>query len=148
MKELWHFICCLALYIHQLPQNLAGFFLSRSWLNRQYFTTYNGDVVLVYFTRNVFGAGIPLGDYIILDNENYYATNCMTAVSHEHGHQYQSLYLGWLYLPVVGLVSFVRCAFDRLILKRFLSSEKRYKWYYSGYPESWADKLGQVPDRW
>jgi hypothetical protein len=32
---------------------------------------------------------------------------------------------------------------DRLFHKKW-SSQQRYKWYYSRYPEAWADRLGEV----
>jgi hypothetical protein len=53
------------------------------------------------------------------------------------------LILGWLYLPLVGLPSIIGNIWDRLFHKKW-SSDRREKWYYSRYPENWADKLGGV----
>jgi hypothetical protein len=57
---------------------------------------------------------------------------------HEIGHAKQSMYLGPLYLLVVGLPSFVRAAvwtFDK---------DRSRADYYKGWPENWADRLGGV----
>lgn len=127
----------LLLILHQLPQCLVGFFLSRGC----YTKTING--IKVYFRKSLMRSGISLGNYIILDSI-YDGWNCVrTSVAHEHGHQKQSLYLGWLYLPLVGLPSAVRNIIDRVFHKNW-DSDKRQKWYYSHYPENWADKLGGV----
>lgn len=56
---------------------------------------------------------------------------------HESGHSVQSLYLGPLYLIVVGIPSMILIAFK----KAFKKSDD---WYHSHYPESWADKLAGV----
>lgn len=55
---------------------------------------------------------------------------------HEYGHSKQSLYLGPLYLIVVGLPSITWAE----LYKNF----KREISYYDVYPENWADKLGEV----
>ena len=95
----------------------------------------------VYF-KKCFGAGVSLGDYIILDTF-YIGKTVENIILHEHGHQLQSKKLGWLYPPLVGLPSICRNVWDRLIHKKW-TKERRTKWYYSGYPERWADKLGGV----
>lgn len=98
----------------------------------------------IYF-KPIFRSGISLGDYVILDK--WYAGRMSKkteqAISHEYGHQKQSLILGWLYLPLVGLPSICRNIWDRLFHKKW-SASRRERWYYSGYPERWADILGGV----
>ena len=56
-------------------------------------------------------------------------------IKHEQGHQKQSLYLGWLYLIVVGIPSMTLAIYTTI-------RHKDEVWYHSHYPENWADKLG------
>ena len=60
-------------------------------------------------------------------------------VKHEYGHTKQSKYLGLFYLILAGIPSVTRNILNRINNKKFNS-----KWYYSGYPEKWADELGGV----
>ena len=58
---------------------------------------------------------------------------------HEYGHSIQSLLLGPLYLPVIGLPSLLWANFPpmrRLRSKRGIS-------YYKMYQETWANRLGR-----
>lgn len=104
----------------------------------------DGTDVAVYYTSNVAGCGVSLGKYIILDYKGYHKRHVPNTYNHEHGHQKQSLYLGPLYLIIVGLVSALcNNVWDRLFHRKW-SSRKRNKWYYSRFPENWADKLGGV----
>ena len=139
----------LLLFLHQLPQNILGEILTRKPKNIRVLTCHDGETVKVYFTKNVFNCGVSLGDYIILDadayedgakNRSWYYVN---TVNHEHGHQKQSRMLGWLYLFIVGIISACNNLWDRYFHKQWTSSE-RAKWYYSRFPEKWADKLGGV----
>ena len=128
-------------WIWQLPQNLIGFLLTREYKykSERYI---DSKWVSVYY-KSLFRSGVSLGDYIILDHW-YCGRACSTqAVAHEYGHSKQSLILGWFYLPLVGLSSFINNIWDRLFHKKW-SSDQREKWYYSRYPENWADKLGGV----
>lgn len=128
-------------WMWQLPQNLVGFLLTRKY---EYLSIrrMDGKWVNVYF-KSFFNSGVSLGDYIILDYW-YCGRECSRqVVSHEYGHSKQSLILGWLYLPLVGLPSVIGNIWDRLFHKNW-TSKQREKWYYSRYPENWADKLGGV----
>lgn len=58
---------------------------------------------------------------------------------HEYGHSRQSLLLGPLYLPLVGLPSFLWANLPALVRYR----RRRAIGYYDRYPENWADRLGQ-----
>lgn len=128
------------LWIWQLPQNIAGFLLTR----KCYFigTVGGGINFNVFYKKNFFGAGVCLGDYIILDYK-YLGRKDRSVQKHEYGHHLQSIKLGWLYLLVVGLPSIVRNIYDRIFHKKW-AKEKRMKWYYSSYPEKQADRLGLV----
>jgi hypothetical protein len=56
---------------------------------------------------------------------------------HEMGHSKQSRILGPLYLLAVGLPSVT----VNLVARIF---KKNAAWYYSQYPEKWADELGGI----
>lgn len=61
-------------------------------------------------------------------------------LAHEFGHTIQSIILGPLYLPVIGLPSLLWAAvpaFSKLRRRKKLS-------YYSFYTEKWADRCGGV----
>lgn len=134
----------IILWLWQFPQNLIGFFLTRKPKKWFWYNCNDGEKVKVYLTSNVFGCGVSLGNYIILDYDSYNNTNISKTINHEHGHQKQSRYLGWFYLLFVGLPSAVfNNLWDRIFHKKW-NSIKRMIWYYSRYPEKWADNLGGV----
>ena len=112
------------LYIHQLPQNLAGLVLRL--VHKGTDTEYNDALVRRSQTMQ---GGISLGRYIIV---NRYASR--KTIMHEYGHCRQSQMLGWLYLIVVGLPSILHAGFCRC---------KNHS-YYDMWFERWADKLGGV----
>lgn len=122
------------LYLWQLPQNLLGLCVIKftKAIKKSHKTG------IVYWCTNKYRFGVSLGNYIIIGG---YASD--NTVKHEHGHQYQSLYLGWLYLLIVGLPSIVRNIWDRIAHRKW-SYIKRNNWYYKGFPENWADKIGVV----
>ena len=132
------------LWFWQFPQNLAGFCLTRFRKQVLIFTFNDGTTGRIYFTSNVFGCGISLGDYIILDYDNYwwyrYYDSVFRIYNHEHGHQKQSLKLGWMYLLTIGILSTCGNLVDRVVHKY----HKNGCWYYKQPWEKWADKLGQV----
>ena len=117
------------LYLWQLPQNILGLVVilfSRAW------SSYRG----VWWTKYKFG--VSLGNYIII--------NCKCSfrdIKHEQGHRKQSLYLGWLYLILIGIPSALGNLWDRIAHKNWVSWE-REAWYYSLPWEAWADRLGGV----
>lgn len=89
------------------------------------------DRGVLYVVVPSFRGGISLGQYVIvnkyfLDNPNMWL--------HEYGHCRQSLYLGPLYLLVIGLPSLIWAA----LYKPGKGS------YYDFYTEKWADRLGGV----
>lgn len=140
----------ILLYIWQLPQNLIGFFLTRKPKHIIDFKCNDDSITKVYFTDNVFGCGVSLGNYIVLDDTYNYknvdrrTTDGMNTVNHEHGHQKQSKMLGWLYLIIVGITSAIfNNLWDRLFHKNWGYNE-RERWYYSRNVEKWADELGSV----
>ena len=123
----------ILLYLWQLPQNLVGLLVilfSKAKHNKSF------DI---WETKCNFG--VSLGNYIIL-NECCGGND----IKHERGHQKQSLYLGWLYLLLIGLLSAAGNIWDRVFHKKWYYVVRLY-WYYRQPWEAWADKLGGVK-RW
>lgn len=112
------------MYIWQLPQHLLGLLLLLCLDGEQRHTFKEID----FYYAKQFVNGISLGKYIILGHKSE------KSIKHEYGHSRQSQYLGWLYLPVVGLWSGLHCAFCKCIKHS----------YYDIWCEKWADKLGGV----
>ena len=79
-------------------------------------------------------AGLSLGAFIFVPE------GCPAElVVHEYGHTAQSLLLGPLYLPVIGLPSLVWAELPTL--RRYRA--RRGVSYYSFWPERWANRLGE-----
>lgn len=102
MKEIINFLRLL----WELPQNLLGFILFQVYsLDCMCMEVPYGDVRILYSER--MKGGISLGRFIILPwrYRGDYSKGSYIEMSHMHewGHTRQSLYLGWLYLVVIGL---------------------------------------------
>lgn len=123
------------LYIWQLPQNILGLLLIAFYRPERMHIMENGN--RIYFATRMKG-GISLGKYSIV-NTCHYRLDLRDAlkrdsVRHEAiGHARQSLYLGWLYLIVIGLPSIINACLCR--------DKGRY---YRFYTERWADRLADV----
>jgi hypothetical protein len=137
------------LLIWQLPQNILGYIISRLWvrcLDLQHTQDTAGARIYIVSRAShkkhrmlSLLSGFSLGRYICLDD-----SHSNTTIQHEIGHYRQSQILGPLYLPIVGIASAVFCnLWDRWFHKDW-SSKERIDWYYSRFPEQWADKLGGV----
>lgn len=111
-------------WIWEFPQCLLGLILIKIY-KVKYTETYKG--IDIY--RGDFPGGISLGLYILM-----YERAGENTVKHEYGHTRQSLRWGWLYLPTVGLTSFIWCTLHNMGLIK--------KDYYSIWPENKADKYG------
>jgi hypothetical protein len=117
------------LALWQLPQNLLGIL----WLliNGMFTSCYvinSFDGVFVFKVGFQKGA-VSLGRYIFVDE--YYKNK---TIQHEHGHCIQSRYLGWLYLPIIGLPSIIWACIYKY-------TNKDYYWFYT---EKSADKLANI----
>lgn len=121
----------ILLYLWQLPQNILGLLVIL-------FSNAHKTADVWYTSRRF---GVSLGKYIIL-----WENSTITSVKHEKGHQKQSLYLGWLYLLIIGLPSALGNLYDRWFHKDWGIRESTI-WYYSQPWEAWADRLGGVK-RW
>ena len=122
------------LFIWQLPQNILGLIII---LLTQAIKVKN------YWLVNKYAFGVCLGNFIIFGDYGGRAEIFESDIKHEQGHQKQSLYLGWLYLIIIGIPSFSGNILDRFFHKKW-DFEKRIKWYYNQPWEKWADKLGDV----
>ncbi len=116
----------------ELPQVLLGMMFLIA-LRKKTTGLENYEASNVYFVKG-FPGGISLAFFIFL-NSGEQGNN--RTVKHEYGHTRQSLFLGWLYLFIIGLPSIIRAVIWNSLN---LDSER----YYKGFPENWADRLGRV----
>ena len=120
-------------WIWEFPQHLLGLILIKIY-DVEYKETYKGSDIYV----GEFPGGISLGTYILM-SESSFKDKRNRVKKHEYGHSKQSLYLGWLYLPVVGACSGLHAlTYKWRIRKGWIKS------YYDYWTEKWADKLGKV----
>lgn len=129
----------LFVYLWQLPQMLVGLLICNLIKYTQSFnaTTKTGKVYhgKVYFT-DWFNSAVCLGKYIIVDKKLKGKDQLSETIKHELGHSIQSILLGWFYFIVVGIPSFVLNIISRIY-------KKDAQWYYSKFPENWANKLAE-----
>ena len=123
------------LYIWQLPQNILGLLLIAFYRPERMHIMENGN--RIYFAIKMKG-GISLGKYSLVNichyRQDINESLKRDTIRHEAiGHARQSLYLGWLYLIVIGLPS---------IINACLCNDKNK--YYRFYTERWADRLADV----
>lgn len=125
----------------QLPQFLLGlviYFINRTTFKRKLITKPDNDCMWyeVNYVPWKLTSGLSLGQFIFCNRDASDLT-----FMHEQGHAYQSKILGWFYLIVIGLPSFIWCGIYT-VLRKF----KRFKNldYYKFYTEAWADKLGNI----
>lgn len=116
----------LILWLWQLPQNLLGLVLRLRWKGEK--CTYKG---VTYIVGGGFHGGLSLGGTVFIQ---YHRIMAPTAWDHEYGHTRQSLYLGPLYLLVIGIPSGLWA----------LTCRKKGDDYFNFWTEYWADKLGNV----
>ena len=82
--------------------------------------------------------GVSLGMFIFVP-EGLRHEREAALLSHEYGHTFQSALLGPLYLPLVGVPSFLWANLPRNVRMRKLHHVP----YESHYPENWAEALGR-----
>lgn len=128
MSKFLNILKQVGLYIWQLPQNLVGLVVLCFTSNKEKCTVAGID----FYYSKTFPGGISLGKYVIIGSKNE------NTVKHEHGHQIQSMYLGPLYLIVIGLPSLIWAWLYGAVIAYTRNG------YYRFYTEKWADKLGKV----
>jgi hypothetical protein len=92
---------------------------------------YHG-ALLIELKATSFGGGFSFGPFCFAHTR--YPER---EIFHAYGHYRQSLYLGPLYLIIVGIPSFVMAV---LTCMGVLSRDT----FFMRWPENWADKLGNV----
>ena len=127
-----HIIINILLYIWQLPQNLLGLIL-RAIYRQKNSLLYKDKIIRVCES---FPGGISLGNTLIISKFPYNKPT-WNIVKHEWGHTRQSLYLGPLYLIIIGIPSGLWALIHKY------NPEKPNE-YYTFFTEKWADKLGNV----
>ena len=129
----------LFVYLWQLPQMVVGLLICNLIKDTQSFnaTTKTGKVYhgKVYFA-DWFNSAVCLGKYIIVDKKLKGNVQLCKTIKHELGHSVQSILLGWFYFIIVGIPSFVLNIISRIC-------KKDEQWYYSKFPENWANKLAE-----
>ena len=95
---------------------------------------HHGAIVTVWNYR----AALSLGPFIFLNGRAGHVNDRLLV--HEYGHTIQSLILGPLYLPLIGLPSLVWFRTPRFTNRRRAQGLS----YYSFYTERWANHLGEL----
>ena len=137
----------LLLRVLQFPQMLLGTILIKILhAEKRIFITKAGKQIVWWrFERRTqferFFSGGSFAAIILLSDDN----SSEVTICHEYGHSIQSLYLGWLYLPIIGVYSAVLCnLWDRLFHKGWCRYDRHYWYYKIRWTEKWADDLGGV----
>jgi len=122
------------MFFWQLPQILLGEIICSKRDRR----ISNVDGVDVYITRRF--EGVSLGNKIFLNPDT---AEGPWLVKHEFGHVIQSRMLGWLYIPVILIPSFLW--FQTVcVLGKLFKDLDTVTIYYKFYTESWANKLMNI----
>lgn len=119
------------MFLLEFPQNLIGYLAFLYFTRRSGRPYYKYKEAYVIHVEGRWGA-ISLSRFIFTDDVYYQSE----IVKHEYGHTIQSRRLLILYLPVIGLPSFI---WNRFFKKYRIRKKKSY---YSFYTESWANRLG------
>ena len=115
------------------PQTLAGFVIYCMHRGNPH-RVYHGCIV----TRWKVSGSLGMGMFLFLSERSYDSQPQVQV--HEFGHAVQSAILGPLFLPVMGIPSFLWCNLPRC---RKLRREKGVS-YYKLYTESTANRLGSL----
>ena len=119
------------LYFWQLPQNILAILL----VGKNGRHSHSIDGVRIYYTSKI--EGLSCGN-VILFNKN--APEGTWLIKHEFGHTIQSRILGWFYLPVIFVPSYMWYLYFSE-KERKLGAKLPYSSYYKFYTEKWANNL-------
>lgn len=117
-------------FLWGLPQNLIGLIMYIFLAPKNKHKRYKGAYVCEMPNR---WGSVSLGMFIFVTN-----IDNDTTIKHEFGHYITGLYVGPLYLFVIGIPSFLWAAFGGAYRRKHKIS------YYSFFTEKLADKLGGV----
>lgn len=124
-------------FTYELPQTLLGYILTKVYKKRLlHIKEYASASVHIY---NDFPGGISLGKYILVNDVSWWPEYQAKMISHEYGHCIQSKYLGWFYLPIIGI-----CSGLHALTYKWRMKKGWIKSYYDYWTEKSADKLGGV----
>lgn len=121
-------------------QTLVGGIMFLRYLHHPH-KWYHGAVVTDWHRQ----AGLSLGMFLFVaqddgkGQEGSLQQSTKKLLAHEYGHGIQSLLLGPLYLPLIGLPSAIWCNSPYWVRMR----KERKISYYAFFPERWADRLGK-----
>lgn len=122
-------------------QNIIGLIIFLANINNNHYF-YKGAVITIWNSKR---GSMGIGMFIFISKECYEkreqpsgADNFERIKIHEYGHTIQSVILGPLFLPVIGVPSL--CWANIPLLKKYRKSKGIS--YYSFYTERWADYLG------
>lgn len=126
----------------ELPQNILGAIVKKAfktcfdgrYLDAKVYTwNQNGGMSLGKYIFVPFTTGTKVVNGLLESDPTPYQLNF---IKHEYGHTLQSKYLGWFYLLVIGLPSFIWAnCFEKYRIRTKTS-------YDDFYTERWANKLG------
>jgi len=122
----------------ELPQNSLGiiFFAFCLFPRGPVGVTIEGGRIFMQIKCN----GLSLGHFIFWSTVGPGDFNGSWCIKrHEYGHSLQSMLFGPLYLPLIGLPSAFRFVYAKYY---YLKNNKKWKNYFKGYPENWAESLG------
>jgi len=85
--------------------------------------------------------GVSLGFFLFVPPPEFFRSrkDHERVCCHEWGHTRQSILTGPFYLFVIGIPSFLRAGYAYLYAWK---TGRMWTRYYDGYPEAWADRLG------
>lgn len=119
-------------------QNVIGLFLYLVNSRGRRFR-YNNAVATVWRSKR---GSLGMGMFVFI-SESEQGDRFEFTLRHEYGHTLQSIILGPLFLPVIGLPSLLWAGLP--VFRRY--RERRGVSYYSFYPECWANFLGEHAER-
>jgi hypothetical protein len=140
MKRILKILILPLLFIWELPQILLGILVFAIMKSRQKIIKIEPESHR--FSIETDNIGVSLGWIIFWTKEGnrfpHLKNDCRM---HEFGHAKQSVMLGPLYLIVVGIPSILRVLYSKWYYNKYGYS---WKYYFNGFPENWADRLGGV----
>lgn len=116
-------------------QNVVGFCVFLANIRRRHFW-YKGAIATIWKSRR---GSLGLGMFIFLSENAMTDERREFTLMHEYGHTMQSIILGPLFLPVIGLPSLLWAGLP--VFRKY--REKRSVSYYWLYTERWANYLGE-----
>ena len=140
MGKKYHPIFVLLLFFWEFPQNMLGLIILAIWKAK-------GNVLKIEKAGHrrfieTPRTGVSLGWMVFwTPSGNRFARYTNDCLMHEYGHSLQSVMLGPLYLLVIGIPSISRNIYGRWHKRKHGCN---WKFYFDGFPENWADKLGGV----